>query len=172
MNSINENIESSKYAQQLKQECMDSIPHRRGKEILLLVYFLIMFTIIAVYLWVNVLIYDFWFFILLGLISLTCLAGYLVDRRFRPDWQQSFLEILKEMNAVNVSKLAEFINAGQPFLGANWGTNEKFLKIAEKFSRNHVLDLVIQGDNVYIKGFEPPPEEKKEEKSEEKHAQD
>ena len=172
MNTINENIESSRYAQQLKQECMDSIPQRRGKEILLLVYFLIIFTIIVVYLWVNVFIYDFWFYILLGLISLTCLAGYLVDRRFRLDWQQSFLDILKEMNAVNVSKLAEFIKAGQPFLGANWGTHEKFLKIAEKFSREHVLDLVIRGDNVYLKGFEPPPEEEKEEESEEKHAQD
>ncbi len=151
---------------------MDSIPHRRGKEILLLVYFLIMFAIIVVYLWVNVLIYDFWFLILLGLISVTFLAGYLIDRRFRPDWKQFFSEILKEMKGVNVSKLAEFINAGQPFLGANWGTHEKFLKIAEKFSREHVLDLVIQGDNVYLKGFEPPPEEKKEEDSEEKHAQD
>jgi hypothetical protein len=172
MNTINENIKSSKNAQQLKQECMDSIPHRRGKEIFLLIYFLIIFTIIVVYLWVNVLIYDFWFLILLGLIGLTFLAGYLIDRRFRPDWRQFFLEILKEMKGVNVSKLAEFINAGQPFLGAIWGTHEKFLKIAEKFSRDHVLDLVIQGDNVYLKGFEPPPEEKKEEESEEKHAQD
>lgn len=172
MNTINENIESSKYAQQLRQECMESIPHRRGKEILLLVYFLIMFAIIVAYLWVKVLIWDYWFFILLGLISLTFLVGYLIDRRFRPDWRQSFLEILKEMNGVNVSKLADFINAGQPFLGANLGTHEKFLKIAEEFAKDRVLDLVIQGDNVYIKGFEPPPEEKKEEESEEKHAQD
>jgi hypothetical protein len=172
MNTNIENIESSKYAQQLKQECMESIPHRRGKEIFLLVYFLIMFVIIVAYLWVNALIYDYWFFVLLGLTSLTCLAGYLIDRRYRPDWRQSFLEILKEMNGVNVSKLAEFINAGQPFLGANWGTQEKFLKIAEQIARDHLLDLVIQGDNVYLKGFEPPPEEKKEDESEEKHAQD
>ena len=83
MTALTENIESSKHAQQLRQECMDSIPHRRGKEILLLAYFLIMFTIIVVYLWVNVLIYDFWFFILLGLISVTFLAGYLVEPRVK-----------------------------------------------------------------------------------------
>jgi hypothetical protein len=173
MNRINENIEASKYAQQLKQECIDSIPHRRGKEILLLIYFLIIFTIIAVYLWVNTFIYDFWFYILLGLLCVKFLMGYLLDRRYHPDWKQYFLDILNEMKGVNTVKLADFINAGQPFLGANLGTCEKFLKIAEKFLEGQVTELVIRGANVYLKGFEPPPEEKKEKKegSDEENAQ-
>jgi len=172
MNAINENIEDSKYAQQLKQECLDSIPQRRGKETLLLIYFLSIFTIIVIYLWVKGFIYDFWFYILVGLMCLTCLVGYLVDRRYRPDWRQSFLGILNEMKKINLVELADFINAGQPFLGANLGTCEKFLKIAESFLKNHVMELVIKGSNVYMKGFEPPPEEEKESEGEEKNAQD
>lgn len=172
MNAIKEEIESSINAQLLKQECMDSIPYRRGKEILLLIYFLIIFTIIAVYSWVNTLIYDNWFLLLLGLLCLTFFVGYLIDRKYRPDWKHYFLEILNEMKGVNTVKLADFINAGQPFLGADLGTCEKFLRIAEKFVRDHVTELVIRGPSVYLKGFEPPPEEEKKGKeSDEIHAE-
>jgi len=172
MNAIAENIESSKYAQLLKQECMDSIPLRRGNEILLLIYFLTIFTIIVVYLWIKGLVYDFWFYILVGLLCLTFLVWYLVDRRYHPDWEQYFQEILNEMKGVNTDELAEFINTGQPFLGADLGTCEKFLKIAEKFLKNNVMELVIRGANVYLKGFEPPlEEEQKKNESDENHAE-
>ena len=85
MSAVPENIESSLYAKYLKEECVNSIPQRRGIEVLLLISFLIVFTIMVGYLWINTLTYDFWFFILLGIVCLIVLAGYLMDRRYRPD---------------------------------------------------------------------------------------
>ncbi|NVM55533.1 MAG: hypothetical protein HWN66_17635 [Candidatus Helarchaeota archaeon] len=170
MTAITENIESSQYAKLLKEECVKSIPIRKTKEILLLISFLIIFTIIVVYLWIGGLVYDFWFYILIGIVGLIVLAGYLMDWRYRPDWENYLLKILKEMKGVDTVKLSDYINQGQPFFGANLGNCEKFLKIAGRFIRNEVIEIVIQGASIYLKGFEPPPEEKEEKDSDEENA--
>ncbi|NVM29795.1 MAG: hypothetical protein HWN65_13205 [Candidatus Helarchaeota archaeon] len=170
MSAVNDNIESSLYAKMLKEECLKSIPNRRGKEIQLLIVFLVVFTIIVVYLWINALIYDFWFYILIGAVLLIAIAGYLMDRRTRIDWRYYFLEILQEMYGIDTVKLSEYVNDGQPFFGANLGNCEKFLKIAEKVIKEGVMDIVIRGANVYLKGYEPPPEEKEESDSDETKA--
>ena len=90
-----------------------------------------------------------------------------MDRHYRPDWAYYLLEIIREMRAVDTIKLSEFVNEGQPFIGANLGNCEKFLKIADRFIKDQVIELVIRGSNIYLKGFEPPPEEKEEKDSNE-----
>ncbi len=167
MSAINDDIETSQYAKMLKEECMKTIPKRRGIEILLLIIFAIVFTIMVVYLWINVLIYDFWFYIMIGVVFLIVVAGYLMDRRYRVDWKYYFLEILKERHGIDTIRLSDYINDGQPLLGANLGNCEKFLKIAEKFIKEGIINIVIRGATVYLKGYEPPPEEKEESESDE-----
>ena len=152
-------IESSLHAKLLKEECISTIPQRKWKEILLLSLFLVIFTIAAVYLWLNALIYDYWFYIMIGIVLMIVLAGYLMDRRNRPDWKYYFLEILKETKGVDTVELSDFINEGQPFFGANLGNCEKFIKIAENFIEENVIEIVIRGSGVYLKGYEPPEEE-------------
>ncbi|MFX1297423.1 MAG: hypothetical protein ACFFD2_21525 [Promethearchaeota archaeon] len=123
-----------------------------------------------VYLWINAFVYDFWFYILLGLVLIIVVAGYLMDRYYRVNWKYYFLQILKELKGVDTVQLSEFINEGQPFLGANLGNCEKFLKIAQDFIEEDVIEIVIRGQNVYLKGYEPPPEEEEKSESEEKNA--
>lgn len=157
----------SKYAKLLKAECEASIPKRKGKEILLLIYFLIVFAVIAVYLWINAFIYDIWFYILIGIVLGIVVAGYLLDRRYRPNWKYYFLQILKEMKSIDTVELSDYINEGQPFFGANLGNCEKFIKIAEEFIEENVIEIVIRGPKVYLKGYEPPEEEIEKETEEE-----
>ncbi len=161
-------IESSSNANLLRKECFASIPLRRNYEILLLISFLIVFVFTSVYLWKNILVFDFWFYILLGIILFIVILGYLMDRKYRPKWNEYLLAILKEMNGVDTVELSEFINKAQPFLGANLGNCEKFLKIARKFMEEQVIEIVIRGPKIYLKGYEPP-EEPKEEKADEKN---
>jgi len=170
MNSLSESIASSKYAKALRDECLETIPMRRYREILLLSWFLGVFAIIVIYLWVNGLVYDFWFYIMLGIVCLIVLGGYLMDRKYRPDWAKYFQEIIEELKVIDTIELSDYINEGQPFLGANLGNCEKFLSIAEKFLEKNVMELVIRGPKVYLKGFEPPIEETKKE-SDEKNGQ-
>ena len=167
MSSSIRDLESSQYAKLLKEECLSSIPQRRWKEILLLALFLVVFTITTVYLWVNSLIYDYWFYISIGIVLLIVLAGYLMDRRNRPDWKYYFLEILKETKGVDTVELSDFLNEDQPFFGANLGNCEKFIKIAENFIKENVIEIVIRGSGVYLKGYEPPEEEEEEESEKE-----
>lgn len=162
-------IKSSQYAKLLKDECLASIPRRKWNEILLLASFLILFTVIASYLWINVFIYDYWFYIMIGVVIGIVFVGYLVDRKDQPDWKYYLVEIIKELKKVDTIELSDFLNEGQPFFGANLGNCEKFLKIAEKLVENETLELVIRAEWVYLKGFEPPEEEKQEE-NEDKNA--
>ncbi len=165
-NSAGKNFESSKYANLLRDECFTSIPKRRRKEIFLLIDFLFIFTLLAVYLWINALVYDYWFYIMIGIILIIVIAGYLMDRRYQPNWKYYFLEILKELKEIDTIELSNFINEGQPFFGANLANCEKFMKIAEELIENNIVDLVIRGRYVYLKGFEPPLEEKAGEENE------
>ncbi|HUX98152.1 MAG TPA: hypothetical protein VMV49_01240 [Candidatus Deferrimicrobium sp.] len=93
-----------------------------------------------------------------------------MDRKYRPDWAKYFQEIIEELKVIDTIELSDYINEGQPFLGANLGNCEKFLSIAEKFLEKNVMELVIRGPKVYLKGFEPPIEETKKE-SDEKNGQ-
>ncbi|MHA1131083.1 MAG: hypothetical protein ACTSQI_11760 [Candidatus Helarchaeota archaeon] len=153
-------LQASHYARQLKKECKNTIPSRRKIEIILLTAFLIMFTITAIYLWINELTYDYWFYIFLGVIVIIIIAGYGMDRKYRVDWKYYFLKILKELHSINTIELSECINDGQPFLGANLGNCEKFLKIANSLKKEEAIDIVIRGSMVYLKGYEPPAEVK------------
>lgn len=167
MSAIKVDIESSTQAQLLKEECLESIPKRRQLENALLASFVIVFTITIVYLWINGLIYDLWGYGIFGIFIGIFLAGYFMDKRYSPDWAYYLLEIIREIKAVDTIKLSEFINKDQPFLGANLGNCEKFLKIAGKFIKEQVIEIVIRGPNIYLKGFEPPPEEEEEKDSNE-----
>ncbi|MFX1296043.1 MAG: hypothetical protein ACFFD2_14485 [Promethearchaeota archaeon] len=170
MKSLIDNFESSKYAKILKDECVARIPLKKGKEILILIYFLIIFTIITIYLWINTFIYNSWFYIMLGIVLIIVVIDYLMNRYYSPNWRYYFLEILNEMKRVDTIKLSDFINEGQPFFGASLGNCEKFLSIAKKFIKDKIIDITIKGSWVYVKGYEPPPEEDfEEEKKENNH---
>ncbi len=169
MNSAKADLSASLHAKQLREECEATIPSRRGIEIILLSCFLAIFTMSSIYIWINGLIYDYWFYLLLGLILLIVIAGYVMDRKYSVDWKFYFLEILRELKMIDTVELSDYLNEGQPFLGANLGNCEKFLKIAETFKKREVIDIVIRGAKVYIKGYEPP-EEEKESENEEKDA--
>ncbi len=167
MCAVINNFETFHFTNELKKECLKTVPKRRDFEIFLLGSFLALFAVIVVYLLINVFTYDYWFYVMLGMVLVIVIAGYLMDRRYSPDWGYYILEIIKEMKGVDTVKLSEFINEGQPFLGANLGNCEKFLKIADGFIKNEVIELVIRGPTIYLKGFEPPPEEKEEDPDEE-----
>lgn len=166
MSEVEKDWKSFNFPTLLRQECWESIPKRKSIELFLLGAFLTVFTVIVVHLWVNGLRYEYWFYFLILIVLGIVLTGYWMDKVHSPNWEYYLLEIIKEMNVVDTFKLSDYINDGQPFLGANLGNSEKFLKIAERFIKNETVDIVIRGEIIYMKGFEPPPEEKEETDSE------
>ncbi|MHA1266216.1 MAG: hypothetical protein ACTSRS_13370 [Candidatus Helarchaeota archaeon] len=138
----------------LKRKCFEYVPQRRKYELFLLSAFLIDFTVMVIYLWINALTYDNWFYLMLLIVLIIILGGYWMDRKYRPEWEQYLCEIINEMKIIDTIKLSEFINEGQPFLGAVLGSCEKFLKMGENLRKKGILKLIIKGSFICLKGYE------------------
>ncbi|TFF86816.1 MAG: hypothetical protein EU551_00520 [Promethearchaeota archaeon] len=138
-------MEDSKVIKALLSELNTLKSKKYPIEIILIISTIISCVITGYFLYIYNFQIGYWTNLSLLLFATIIIFGYYENKKYKPNWKNYAVDILKELTEINVLEVSDFIQHSQGFIGANYIHSTKLLDLYRELIEKNILKAKIDG---------------------------
>ena len=138
-------MEDSKVIKELLSEINILKSKKYPIEIILIISTIVSFIITGYFLYIYNYQIGYWTNLSLLLFAAIIIVGYYENKKYKPNWKNYAIDILKELKEINVLEVSDFIQDSQGFIGANYVHSTRLLDIYRELIEKNIIKAKIDG---------------------------